>query len=103
MAGKPGRSGTNKGQDKPWREALWKAVCELDGDEKKLVRIARAVVTAASTGDMQAAREIGDRLDGKPRQEIDATVEQTNYVVEIPALPKDSDTWAAQHAPKTIQ
>lgn len=83
MAGKPGRSGTNKGQDKPWREALWKAVCELEAGDKQLARIAKAVVKAAAAGDMQAAREIGDRLDGKPRQEIDNTHDVSDPMKEL--------------------
>lgn len=84
------------------------AVNEIDPADpekkaKKLRKIAQAVVNAAIAGDMQAAKEIGDRLDGKPRQEIEATVETTQYVAEVPPVHKDSDTWAAQHAPKTIQ
>lgn len=103
MAGVKGRSGPK--QEKPWRDALLKAVskrAQKDGPQF-LERVADAVVAAAVTGDMQAAKEIGDRLDGKPRQEIEATVEQVNYVAEVPPLEKDSDAWAAQHAPKTIQ
>lgn len=68
-----------------------------------LEKIADAVVLAASQGDMQAAKEIGDRLDGKPRQEMEVQSETTHYVVEIPAMPKDSESWAKQHTPKTMQ
>lgn len=71
MAGVAGRSGTNKGKDKPWREALMMEVNEADGDSKKLRRIARALVDQACNGDVQAIKEIGDRLDGKPRQETE--------------------------------
>ena len=102
MAGVKGRSGPK--QEKPWRDALLKAVskrAQKDGPQF-LERVADAVVQAAVTGDMQAAKEIGDRLDGKPRQEIEATVEQVSYVAEIPPVEKDSDSWSAQHAPKTI-
>lgn len=74
MAGVKGRSGTNKGQDKPFRDALRRAVMEADGDEKKLHRIARALVKQASEGDVSAIREVADRLDGKPRQESDLTI-----------------------------
>lgn len=70
MAGKPGRSGTNKNKDKPWVEALRLAVNRKDGDVKRINMVADAVVAAAMTGDMQAAKEIGDRLDGKPSQAI---------------------------------
>jgi hypothetical protein len=75
MAGVAGRSGTNKGKDKPWREALELAVHEecVVTKKRKLRRIAEAVVDAAIAGDMTAAKEIGDRLDGKPRQETELT------------------------------
>jgi len=103
MAGVKGRSGPK--QEKPWRDALLKAVCkrsERDGPQY-LERVADAVVKAAVTGDMQAAKEIGDRLDGKPRQEIEATVDATTYVVEVPMEAPTADTWQKQHQPKTIQ
>lgn len=73
MAGVAGRSGTNKGKDKPWREALMLAVNEASGDGKKLRRIADALVNQAIAGDVTAIKEIGDRLDGKPRQETELT------------------------------
>jgi hypothetical protein len=108
MAGKPGRSGTNKGQDKPWRDALMLAVNELDPTDpdkkaKKLRKIAQAVVDAAIAGDMQAAKEIGDRMDGKPRQEIEANVNETvQYVARLPAHVDNPDEWLRQNK-TTIQ
>ncbi len=33
--------------------------------------VATAVVTSAMTGDIQAMKEIGDRLDGKPKQQTE--------------------------------
>lgn len=52
------------------------AVNELDPKDnaKKLRKIAQAVVDAAIAGDMQAAKEIGDRLDGKPSQSVDVGI-----------------------------
>lgn len=41
-----------------------------DGDGLRLRRIADAVAKAAEGGDLQAAKEIGDRLDGKVPQGI---------------------------------
>lgn len=71
MAGVKGRSGPQG--EKPWRQALMLAVNRPDGDQpdrKLLAKIAEHVVKAAAGGDIQAAREIGDRLDGKPAQAI---------------------------------
>jgi hypothetical protein len=74
MAFKKGQSGNpgGRGTDKPWREAIMRAVRrKFEGhDDKALEKIADAVVLAAIGGDMQAAKEIGDRLDGKPAQAI---------------------------------
>lgn len=70
MAGVKGRSGTNKGKDKPWADALRKVVFQSDANGiRRLQRIAEACAAAALEGDMQAIKEIGDRLDGKPAQE----------------------------------
>lgn len=60
-------------RDKPFRDALRLAINEADGDEKKLRKVARALVTKAMDGDVQAIREIGDRLDGKVAQIVEAT------------------------------
>lgn len=51
--------------DKMWREALRRAVLKRAEQGQKLDRIADAVVAKAMNGDIAAAKEIGDRLDGK--------------------------------------
>jgi hypothetical protein len=66
--------------DKLWREALRKAVLERVEGEQKLDVIARRVVRQAMDPDpivqgsqalaLSAAKEIGDRLDGKPAQAV---------------------------------
>ncbi|MDO8534712.1 MAG: hypothetical protein Q7S17_08240 [Xanthobacteraceae bacterium] len=60
--------------DKRWRDALALACLRpADGGKKGerwLDRIAMTVVKAAADGDIQAAKEIGDRLDGKPAQAV---------------------------------
>lgn len=76
MAGVKGRSGTNKGKDKPWADALRLAVM-ADGPNgiRRLRAIAEKCADAAMAGDMQAIKEIGDRLDGKPAQEQTVTID----------------------------
>lgn len=72
MAARKTPSGGSK-SDKPWRDALMLAVNErAKNGDKKLRRVADAVVAAALDGDMAAAKEIGDRLDGKATQPISA-------------------------------
>lgn len=60
--------------DKPFRDALRLAV-KREGDsavkgKSKLDRIAAQLVTVAMDGDVQAAKEIADRLDGKVPQAV---------------------------------
>lgn len=68
MAWEKGKSGNPHGRakDKHWRDALLLAI---GGDNRARLRtIAEKVITLAEQGDMQAIKEIGDRLDGKPAQ-----------------------------------
>ncbi len=54
-----------------WSEALRRAVnreSQGRGSPKWLDVIADRVVAAAADGDPQAYKEIGDRLDGRPKQ-----------------------------------
>jgi len=61
--------------EKPWRDALRLAVnAQGEDGRKKLRLIAEKVVDLAMAGDVTAIREIGDRMDGKPRQEADVTI-----------------------------
>jgi hypothetical protein len=54
--------------DKLWREALRRAVLKRIEKSQRLDRIAEAVAAKAEEGDIIAAKEIGDRLDGKVPQ-----------------------------------
>jgi hypothetical protein len=41
--------------------------------------IARALIREALTGNVQAAREIADRCEGKPKQSIDLDIQATSW------------------------
>lgn len=73
MTGKP----RGPKSDKLWAEAVRMAVLreETCGDEKRkrLSIIADKVATLAMDGDLQAIKEIGDRLDGRPKQASEIT------------------------------
>lgn len=84
--------------DKLWREALRRQVLKRVEKEQNLDRLAAIVFRKAMDGDMVAAKEIGDRLDGKPNQTQDVVVTQ-RMVVEAPLPAKDADTWASEHGP----
>lgn len=79
-----GQSGNPGGRksEKPWRDALMLAVNEAteDGDKKKLRKMADALVEQAIGGDVAAIKEIGDRIDGKPKQQIEHSGDAENPV-----------------------
>lgn len=79
----------NKGPhtDRPWADALRRAIVQSDG--KTLRRLADAIVAKAADGDVAALKEIGDRLDGKPHQSVDAKV-NSNLTVEIVRFAQDA-------------
>ena len=64
MAGAP-KGNQNAARGRVWREAIDRAIKR---DREALNRVAKALITAAEAGDMQAIKELGDRLDGKPTQ-----------------------------------
>ena len=67
-----GQSGNPGGrvQDKPFRTALDMELKAAGEDHKKLRAIARKLLNEAEDGNMQAIREVADRLDGKPAQAV---------------------------------
>lgn len=58
----------NAVKNRPWSEAINRALLAEDG--KRLRTIAEKIVQLAEGGDVQALKEIGDRLDGKPAQQV---------------------------------
>jgi len=58
-------------RDKPYREALRMELAAAGEDMKKLREIARTHIEKAAAGDMQAIKELADRLDGKPAQALE--------------------------------
>src|SRR3990167_5899670 len=101
MSGVKGRSGTNKGKDKLWSDALRLALNERDENGEKWLRaVARACVTAAVCRDVSAIKEIGDRLDGKPAQVIAGDPDQPiiQRIENVIIDPQDKRSWGVQAA-----
>jgi len=76
--------------DKIWADAVRKAVHRYheEKDENGKVKktrylnlLADNLVGAAAKGDIQAVKEVGDRLDGKPSQAIDAQIDGTLHII----------------------
>lgn len=73
MAGVKGRSGTNKGKDKPFTDALRMEIAAAGDNHKALREIARNLLQQAmmpGKDALQAIQQVSDRLDGKPAQAI---------------------------------
>ena len=66
-----GNANSGRRQEKPFREALLMEIKEAGEDHKQLRRIARALLSKAEDADIQAIKEIADRLDGKVPQGIE--------------------------------
>ena len=71
------RSPPNRRDSAIWTHALRREAFATiangpDRGRRKIELIARAVVRAAMGGDLHAAREIGDRIEGRPLQRIEA-------------------------------
>lgn len=79
--------------DKIWADAVNRAVKrrleKSEGKPQKLERLADKLVSMALSGDMQAIKEIGDRLDGRPFQSVDHSSKDgtmTPQAIEIRAV-----------------
>ncbi len=66
-----GNANSGPKREKPFRDALLMEIKAAGEDHKTLRRIARAVISKAEDGDIQAIKEIADRLDGKVPQSLE--------------------------------
>jgi hypothetical protein len=69
MAGAPVGNTNSRLDNRLWANTIRRAVVQEDG--AKLRRIAEKLLALAEDGDIQAMKEIGDRLDGKPAQAVE--------------------------------
>jgi len=60
-----------------WASSISKRIDAMQAMDK----LADALITEALTGNIQALKEIGDRLDGKPRQQLDIGGQEDNPLV----------------------
>jgi len=80
----PGVSGNLQGRPKLTKltEALREQLAETSPDapeETIAEQIARALISEAKSGNVQAIREIGDRTEGKPKQAIDLDLQINDW------------------------
>ena len=79
MAAPSGNTNAKK-ENRLWGDAIRRAIAQSDGE--KLRRIADKLIAMAEDGDLQAMKEIGDRLDGKPSQAVDLGSDPDRPVIQ---------------------
>jgi hypothetical protein len=74
MAGAP-TGNQNAARGNRWRSAIERALQKKYGRElaEAMDELALKFIDAVEKGDIAAFREFGDRIDGKPKQQIEAT------------------------------
>lgn len=75
MSNKGGQIGNTNArkENRIWGDTIKRVVTQ--GNSKRLRAAAEKLVDEAEAGNVNALRELGDRLDGKPHQSIDATID----------------------------
>jgi hypothetical protein len=80
-------------RDKLFREALRMQLAQAGEDLKALREIADVLIAEAKAGNIQAIRELADRLDGKPTQMLEHTAPSS--------LPRRKLTYEIVHVTET--
>lgn len=78
MAGAPKGNNNSSLDNRLWANTIRRAV--IQSDAARLRKIAEALLEKAEEGDIAAIKEIGDRLDGKAVQAVDASVKHSGKV-----------------------
>jgi hypothetical protein len=82
-------------RDKLFREALRMQLAQAGEDLKALREIADVLIAEAKAGNIQAIRELADRLDGKPAQMLEHAAPSS--------LPRRKLTYEIVHVTETPQ
>ena len=101
----PGNPGGGKRKEKLMFDALMLSLKRVDTENRPaFARIANKLVDMALDGDIQAIKEINNRIDGMPVQQIEQTTEH-KYVAELPSVIAKADEWLQKNKPdpQTVQ
>jgi hypothetical protein len=79
---KPGQSGNPSGKASKAKILTDALRCELVQNPARVRAIANKVIELAEAGDLDAARLIFDRLEGKPNQSIEITADVRHSSIE---------------------
>lgn len=105
MAFTPGKSGNpgGKAKEKLCFDALMielKEAQAIDPSAPRTMRsIARKLIAMADEGDIQAIKEVFNRIDGMPVQIVENLNENVNYVALMPPKAENMDLWLKHYAP----
>jgi hypothetical protein len=70
--GQKGNTNASSKNPRIWADAINKALCQSqEGKPQKLRALAEKIIEKGLEGDMQAIKEIGDRVDGKALASIE--------------------------------
>lgn len=85
----------NAAKGKLWHGAIVRALRKRSKSEalEELDNIAEKLIAACNEGDLTALKELGDRLDGKPSQTIEADI-TARHAFAVP-VGKDTEEAAA--------
>ena len=87
MAGN--KNSGRRSDERPFQDALFMEIKKAGNEHKQLRRIAQKLLNKAEEGDMQAINAVADRLDGKPKQQIEGDIKGGLTIV---ISDKDADT-----------
>ena len=80
-------TGKNGREQKPWADAIKRALARAEHDPKgshrALNALAERLLDKCADGDMASLRELGDRLDGKAPQSTDLTINDRRSVADL--------------------
>ena len=83
MAAPEGNTNSNK-NNRLWADTIRRACIQADG--AKLRAIADKLIEKAAEGDIQAIKELGDRLDGKAAQSMSVDADIRQHLVQATPL-----------------
>jgi hypothetical protein len=67
--GAPAGNQNSSKANRLWAETIKRAIAQSDGE--RLRQIAEKLLDKAAEGDIQAIKEVGDRIDGRPMQQTE--------------------------------
>lgn len=72
----------NAAKAKVWHGAIMRALEKRGGGDriKALDELAEKLLEAVANGDLGAIKELGDRIDGKPKQQVEVSGDAENPI-----------------------